>query len=267
MEKLRRHRGALRGSTTRLLSEASEIFVQDTLRSSADLQERIDGLRDKDTAPAEQNKQIADALDGEEFDAEIVGALDYHERIVKVISRLRSAINADRDSRSAINAPPSSSSQLHVVDLVVVRDDNVAALRWKLGRVVEPFPGRDGLERYFKIAFPNGQQVRRAAQWLYPLEASDHAVAPGTYQNRKNAVYVDAATYMNGKDAVVTMIDAQLKEKVSASLKNCTVSDAEEAAVALAVAEGNRSGQSLVIITDSQDACRGFPWLSVGCKP
>ncbi|KAL1483292.1 hypothetical protein MTO96_033290 [Rhipicephalus appendiculatus] len=54
------------------------------------------------------------------------------------------------------------------------------------------------------------------------------------------------------------MIDAQLKEKVSASLKNCTVSEAEEAAVALAVAEGNRSGQSLVIITDSQDACRGY---------
>ncbi|KAL1442658.1 hypothetical protein MTO96_030678, partial [Rhipicephalus appendiculatus] len=79
-----------------------------------------------------------------------------------------------------------------------------------------------------------------------------------TYQNRKNAVYVDAATYMNGKDAVVTMIDAQLKEKFSASLKNCTVSDAEEAAVALAVAEGNRSGQSLIIITDSQDACRGY---------
>ncbi|KAL1447377.1 hypothetical protein MTO96_044313 [Rhipicephalus appendiculatus] len=54
------------------------------------------------------------------------------------------------------------------------------------------------------------------------------------------------------------MIDAQLKEKVSASLKNCTVSGAEEAAVALAVTKGNRSGQSLVIITDSQDACRGY---------
>ncbi|KAL3210580.1 hypothetical protein MRX96_037049 [Rhipicephalus microplus] len=54
------------------------------------------------------------------------------------------------------------------------------------------------------------------------------------------------------------MIDAQLKEKVSASLKNCTVLDAEEVAVALAVAEGNRSGQSLVIITDSQGACRGY---------
>ncbi|KAL1414389.1 hypothetical protein MTO96_030368 [Rhipicephalus appendiculatus] len=83
MDKLRRHRGAHRGCTTRLLSEASEILLQDTLPSSADLQERIDGLRDKDTALAELDKQIADALDGEEFDADIVGALDYHESIVK----------------------------------------------------------------------------------------------------------------------------------------------------------------------------------------
>ncbi|KAH7984673.1 hypothetical protein HPB52_023502 [Rhipicephalus sanguineus] len=65
-----------------------------------------------------------------------------------------------------------------------------------------------------------------------------------TYQNRKNAAYVDVATYENGKDAVVTMIDAQLKEKVSASLKNWNVSDAEEAAVALAVAEGKSLGSS-----------------------
>ncbi|KAL1477985.1 hypothetical protein MTO96_035314 [Rhipicephalus appendiculatus] len=103
MDKLRRHRGALRGSTTRLLSEASEILLQDTLPSSADLQERIDGLRDKDTALAELDKQIADALDGEEFDAEIVGALEYHERIVKAISRLRSAINARAPVGSTIN--------------------------------------------------------------------------------------------------------------------------------------------------------------------
>ncbi|KAL3216114.1 hypothetical protein MRX96_051232 [Rhipicephalus microplus] len=64
---------------------------------------------------------------------------------------------------------PSSSSQLHVGDLVVVRDEKVPALQWKLGRVVEAFPGRDGLERYFKIAFPNGHRVHRAAQRLFPL--------------------------------------------------------------------------------------------------
>lgn len=79
--------------------------------------------------------------------------------------------------RSAHHCRPSSSSQQRVGDLVI--KDNVPALQCKLGRVVEAFPGRDGIERYFKIAFPNGQQVRRAAQRLYPLEASEHSAAPG----------------------------------------------------------------------------------------
>ncbi|KAL1426638.1 hypothetical protein MTO96_018110 [Rhipicephalus appendiculatus] len=102
MDKSCRHRGALCGSTTRLLSEASEILLQDTLPSSADLQELINWLRDKDTALAELDKKITDALDGEESDAEIVGTLDYHEKIVKAISRLRSAINARAPVGSAV---------------------------------------------------------------------------------------------------------------------------------------------------------------------
>ncbi|KAL1481011.1 hypothetical protein MTO96_050551 [Rhipicephalus appendiculatus] len=81
------------GATTRLLSEASEVLLQDTLPSSADLQELIDGLRDRDSALAELDKQIADAFDGEEIDEEIMGALDYHEKIAKAVSRLRSALN------------------------------------------------------------------------------------------------------------------------------------------------------------------------------
>ncbi|KAL1467117.1 hypothetical protein MTO96_042371 [Rhipicephalus appendiculatus] len=128
MDKLRRHRGALRGSTTRLLSEASEILLQDTLPSSADLQERIDGLRDKDTALAELDKQIADALDGEEFDAEIVGALEYHERIVKAISRLRSAINARAPLGSTINET-NQPRHADVADSVAQsRDEQVKAI-------------------------------------------------------------------------------------------------------------------------------------------
>ncbi|KAL1442357.1 hypothetical protein MTO96_007824 [Rhipicephalus appendiculatus] len=51
-------------------------------------------LRDKDSALAELDKQIADAFDGEEFDEDIMGALDCHEKIVKAVSRLRSALNA-----------------------------------------------------------------------------------------------------------------------------------------------------------------------------
>ncbi|KAL1443826.1 hypothetical protein MTO96_045814 [Rhipicephalus appendiculatus] len=128
MDKLRRHRGALRGSTTRLLSEASEILLQDTLPSSADLQERIDGLRDKDTALTELDKQIADALDGEEFDAEIVGALEYHERIVKAISRLRSAINARAPLGSTINET-NQPRHADVADSVAQsRDEQVKAI-------------------------------------------------------------------------------------------------------------------------------------------
>ncbi|KAL3255436.1 hypothetical protein MRX96_017345 [Rhipicephalus microplus] len=82
------------------------------------------------------------------------------------------------------------------------------------------------------------------------MQSTDHQGRPSasaqsiskTYQNRKNVVYVDAATKMNGKDAVVTIIDTQLTEKVSTLLKNCTVLDAEEAAVALVVAKSKRSG-------------------------
>ncbi|KAL3176494.1 hypothetical protein MRX96_010290 [Rhipicephalus microplus] len=86
------------------------------------------------------------------------------------------------------------------------------------------------------------------------------------YQNKRNAIYIDAATFMNGNDAVVTIIGATLKNKVSASLKNSTVLDAEEATVALVVAEGNRSGQSLVTIPDSQDLSQGYTYDRVGRK-
>ncbi|KAL3195295.1 hypothetical protein MRX96_015773 [Rhipicephalus microplus] len=38
---------------------------------------------------------------------------------------------------------------------------------------------RNGLEKYFQIAFRNCQQVHCATQRLCPREASDHAVVPG----------------------------------------------------------------------------------------
>ncbi|KAH7943055.1 hypothetical protein HPB52_004419 [Rhipicephalus sanguineus] len=66
--------------------------------------------------------------------------------------------------------------------------------------------------------------------------------------------------------SITDLSDQKKRQKVSASLKNCTVSDADEAAVALAVAKGNRSGQSQIIMTDSQDACRGYTIGRVGRK-
>ncbi|XP_037526431.1 uncharacterized protein LOC119403576 [Rhipicephalus sanguineus] len=56
--------------------------------------ELIDELRDKDSALAELDRQIAYALDDEEFDEEIMDAIEYHEKIVKAVNRLRSALGA-----------------------------------------------------------------------------------------------------------------------------------------------------------------------------
>lgn len=94
MDNLRKNRGIIRGATTRLLSKASEILLRATLPSTADLQEILHGLHDKDSALDKLDKQITDALNGEEFGEEIVAALDFHDKIVKAISRLRSAMNA-----------------------------------------------------------------------------------------------------------------------------------------------------------------------------
>ncbi|KAL1470387.1 hypothetical protein MTO96_024348 [Rhipicephalus appendiculatus] len=147
MDKLRRHRGALRSSTTRLLPEASETLLQDTLPSSADLQEHIDGLRDKDPALAELDKQIADALDSEEFDAEIVGALDYHERIVKAISRLRSAINTRAQDGSTIketNQPRPAGVDRQYAPSVASQDTShvIAGSRYQQRKSANVFPAR-----------------------------------------------------------------------------------------------------------------------------
>lgn len=69
--------------------------MQDTVPSSADFQELIDRLLNKDSALAALNKEIPDALDSEEFDDEVVGAPDYHDKItIKAIRRLGSLINA-----------------------------------------------------------------------------------------------------------------------------------------------------------------------------
>ncbi|KAH8037843.1 hypothetical protein HPB51_018331 [Rhipicephalus microplus] len=75
-------------------AEATEVLLRDTLPSTPDLQEMLNGLHDKDSALAELDKQIADIFDGKEFGEEVEGALDHHEKIMKAISRLQSVMNA-----------------------------------------------------------------------------------------------------------------------------------------------------------------------------
>nr|XP_050046566.2 uncharacterized protein LOC126543494 [Dermacentor andersoni] len=55
-----------------------------------------------------------------------------------------------------------------------------------------------------------------------------------------------------------------MREIVSASLRDCTVAEAEEAAVALAAAEGYRTRRSLTILSDSQTACRNYMFGRIG---
>ncbi|KAL3197605.1 hypothetical protein MRX96_044872 [Rhipicephalus microplus] len=59
-----------------------------------------------------------------------------------------------------------------------IRSFSRGAVCGAAARALASDESKDGLERYFKIAFLNGQGVCRAAQCLYPLEASDHATAP-----------------------------------------------------------------------------------------
>ncbi|KAH6946327.1 hypothetical protein HPB50_012856 [Hyalomma asiaticum] len=65
MDELHRHRDVLRVSTTRLLSEARQVPLQDPQPSSTDLQEMIDGLINEDLTVVELEKLIADRLDSE----------------------------------------------------------------------------------------------------------------------------------------------------------------------------------------------------------
>lgn len=72
-------------------------------------------------------------------------------------------------------------------------------------------------------------------------------------------MYVDAATQDPTKGRrVAVVIDSDHHEITSGSLRDSTVTEAEELAVALAAAEGFRTGRSLTILSDSQEACRHF---------
>ncbi|XP_039746418.1 uncharacterized protein LOC120624126 [Pararge aegeria] len=58
--------------------------------------------------------------------------------------------------------------KLHVGDLVILQDDNLAPLHWRMGRVVGLFPGPDGISRVAEIKTTRGV-VRRALTRICPL--------------------------------------------------------------------------------------------------
>ncbi|GFT30063.1 bel12-ag transposon polyprotein [Nephila pilipes] len=59
--------------------------------------------------------------------------------------------------------------KVNVDDIVLIGTDNKKRLHWLLGRVLELFPGKDGIIRLVKLRTEKGN-VLRPIQRLYPLE-------------------------------------------------------------------------------------------------
>ncbi|KAH7978346.1 hypothetical protein HPB49_005254 [Dermacentor silvarum] len=73
--------------------------------------------------------------------------------------------------RSAREATPKLPPRLQVRDVVLVHDDDAPPMLWKLARVTELLPGRDGVGRACCLKLASGSVIRRPVQKAYLLEA------------------------------------------------------------------------------------------------
>lgn len=74
------------------------------------------------------------------------------------------------DLKSAHRCDTPQPSLLKVGDVVLIGEDNTPRQSWRLGRIQELFPGRDGLVRSCTVRTSSGTLLRRPIQLLYPLE-------------------------------------------------------------------------------------------------
>ena len=56
---------------------------------------------------------------------------------------------------------------------VVLLSDQIPRSQWKLAKIIELIPGKDGIVRAAQIRTSNGSILQRAIQHLYPLEIQD----------------------------------------------------------------------------------------------
>ncbi|KAH7954765.1 hypothetical protein HPB49_021650 [Dermacentor silvarum] len=66
--------------------------------------------------------------------------------------------------------PSHPSSCLQVDDAVLIEEPNMSRGIWPLGRVVDVFPGQDGIIRACRVKAQDGKFIRRPVQKLYKLE-------------------------------------------------------------------------------------------------
>ncbi|XP_041971484.1 uncharacterized protein LOC121727618 isoform X2 [Aricia agestis] len=69
-------------------------------------------------------------------------------------------------------------SQLHLGEMVLVKDDRLPPNRWLLGRVVHLYPGSDGIARVADIQTTSGT-LRRAYNRLCPLPVLESSLPTG----------------------------------------------------------------------------------------
>lgn len=74
------------------------------------------------------------------------------------------------DLKSAHKCQLPTPTTLKVGDVILIGEDNTPRQTWKMGRITELFPGRDGLIRYCTVRTPMGSLLRRPVQLIYPLE-------------------------------------------------------------------------------------------------
>jgi len=72
----------------------------------------------------------------------------------------------------------SNTHRISIGDVVLIENNCTKRCNWPLGRVIETFPGKDGVIRVVRLVTKSGQLVR-PIQKLYSLEVDFDAV-PGT---------------------------------------------------------------------------------------
>jgi hypothetical protein len=93
-----------------------------------------------------------------------------------------------------------SSSVLRVGEVVLVGDDNKKRINWTLGRILELYPGRDGIIRVAKVKIASGV-INRPAQRLYPLEVQKVAEADSS-QAKDSEAELSGST--DGEQVIIT---------------------------------------------------------------
>ena len=74
------------------------------------------------------------------------------------------------DLKSAHRCDTPQPTPLKAGDVVLIGEDNLPRQTWKLGKIEELFPGRDGLVRSCSVRTASGTLLRRPIQLIYCLE-------------------------------------------------------------------------------------------------